>query len=421
MNRLKGIVTVLVLSFSSLYAQGKIKKVLFIGNSYTSTNDLPLIIAKMAAAGGDSLVYKKSIDGGRWFRQHATDPATLNLIAEGNWDYVVLQEQSQAPAFQEYQVIRDVYPYAKKLDSLVHKYNKCTKTVFYMTWGRQIGDTQNCANHPEVCTYAGMDDLLQLRYSKMAEDNAAQLCPVGRVWRNIRTNHPGITLYIPDGSHPSPAGSFIAASGFYTMFFGKDPSLNAFTGGLPVADANIIKQAAKAIVYDSLAYWKRHSPEPLSAFSYTKHNNDVAFHAPTVAGVTYEWDFGDAGAKGTTADVNHTYAQQGTYTVCLKVYNACDTSVTCQTVNLGTTGINGNSQTVARYYPNPTTGMLTLELPAAGYRYAVYNTVGALLMEGRLAQANAGLDLRALATGMYFVQLTDVDHNAEVIRVVKSL
>lgn len=421
MNRLRCIMTWLVLGLSTVYAQAKTKKVLFIGNSYTSTNDLPGMIAKMAAAGSDTLLHAENVPGGLWFRQHLTHPTTLNLLARGDWDYVVLQEQSQAPSFPEWQFYRDVYPYARQLDSLVHKYNKCAKTVFYMTWGRQIGDTGNCANNPLVCTYEGMDSLLQLRYSKMAQDFAAQLCPVGKVWRAIRTQHPAIALYNPlDGSHPLPEGTFIAASAFYSMFFEKDPGLNTFTNGLPGPVAQTIKQTAKAIVFDSLGYWKRHAPEPPSTFFYAVNNNTVSFHSEAIAGVTYEWDFGDASPKDNTANPNHTYAQQRTYTVCLKACNACDTVLSCKTVMLGTTGIPDQGKPGARLYPSPTTGLLIVELPATGYRYGIYNAVGVRVREGRLLQARSSLDLSPLATGMYFMKITGADNRTEIVRFVKS-
>lgn len=72
-----------------------------------------------------------------------------------------------------------------------------------------------------MCTYAGMDSLLHLRYMMMAEDNHAVVSPVGAVWNYIRANFPLIELYSPDESHPSVAGSYAAACCFYTSIFRK--------------------------------------------------------------------------------------------------------------------------------------------------------------------------------------------------------
>ena len=56
-------------------------------------------------------------------------------IADGGWDYVVLQEQSTAPAMPTGQVAREVYPAARTLDSLVHAASPDARVIFYMTWG----------------------------------------------------------------------------------------------------------------------------------------------------------------------------------------------------------------------------------------------------------------------------------------------
>lgn len=78
------------------------------------------------------------------------------------------------------------------------------KRCFY-DLGKKEGDAGNCPFWPPVCTYSGMDSLLNLRYRMMAEDNDALLSPVGQVWHYIRDNHPEIELYNADMSHPSSA------------------------------------------------------------------------------------------------------------------------------------------------------------------------------------------------------------------------
>lgn len=84
------------------------------------------------------------------------------------------------------QVETDVFPYAHYLDSVINFYNPCVETAFYMTWGRKNGDASNCSFWPPVCTYDGMDSLLNLRYRMMADSNASILSPVGAVWNYIR-------------------------------------------------------------------------------------------------------------------------------------------------------------------------------------------------------------------------------------------
>jgi hypothetical protein len=242
-------------SLSASYA-GDTARVLFIGNSYTNVNNLPQLIKDVAASAGDVVIKDENTPGSTTFETHSADPVTLGKIAQGGWDYVVLQEQSQRPAFSDAQVEADVYPYAKLLDSLIIAGSPCAETIFYMTWGRKNGDAGNCAAFPPICTYSGMDSLLRIRYQKMANDNHAVVSPVGAVWRRLRGTNPGIELFNADESHPSVAGSYAAACAFYSVMFAKNPMNITSNAGVSPADAATIRAAAKAVVFDSLLYWK---------------------------------------------------------------------------------------------------------------------------------------------------------------------
>ena len=248
-------ILILIFIFLSFLAQSQTKNVLFIGNSYTFTFDIPQITANMASSVGDHLNYQTSAISGYSLLQHSTYTNTLNLIRQGGWDYVVLQEFSQNPSQPLEWVEQNVYPYAQFLDGEINNYNSRAETIFYMTWGRRDGDTERCSYMPEVCTYIGMDDLTRERYMYMAEANHGIVSPVGAVWRYIRQNYPSIELYNADGSHPSEAGSYAAACSFYTTIFRKDPTNITYNFTLSSSDAEIIRNAAKQIVYNDLLTW----------------------------------------------------------------------------------------------------------------------------------------------------------------------
>src|SRR5262245_28224986 len=72
-------------------------KVLFIGNSFTARNDLPGLIAQLAAVRGKGLRHRLISAGGASLRQHWNAGGALKAIMDGQYDYVVLQEQSTLP------------------------------------------------------------------------------------------------------------------------------------------------------------------------------------------------------------------------------------------------------------------------------------------------------------------------------------
>ena len=193
--------------------------------------------------------------GGYSLKVHSQNATVYSKMRSNNWDFVTIQAQSQEPSFSPNQVANDVFPYAQIIIDSIESNSTCTEPIFFMTWGRENGDNQNCASWPPVCTYEGMDDSLASRYTYMANVNEGMISPVGRVWRYIRTNNPAIELYDTDGSHPSAAGSYIAMCAFYTTIFHKDPTAITFDYTVKAADAQIIRAAAKLIVFDSLSNW----------------------------------------------------------------------------------------------------------------------------------------------------------------------
>src|SRR5688572_24080242 len=70
-------------------------RVLFLGNSYTSVNNLPKLIHDVALSAGDTLVFDSHSPGGYQLESHSLDVISQNKIMTGGWDYVVIQGQSQ--------------------------------------------------------------------------------------------------------------------------------------------------------------------------------------------------------------------------------------------------------------------------------------------------------------------------------------
>lgn len=254
-HRIKKLLTVIVFSFLLFTVQGQTKKVLFLGNSYTSVNNLPKMVSDIASSVGDSLIFDSNAPGGYYLGDHFISTVSVNKIKSGNWDNVVLQDQSLSHASQP-----GFYPFSKasyKLDSIIKKFNLCAQTLFYVTWGRKNGAPywDGNTNTPGTWSYYQMDSAIQLNYMLEADSLRAMASPAGAVWRYIRRNYPAIELFDADGSHPSQAGTYAAACCFYTALFRKDPSLISFDAGLTAIDAANIRNAAKVMVYDNFLIW----------------------------------------------------------------------------------------------------------------------------------------------------------------------
>lgn len=386
-------------------AQAKTVRVLFIGNSYTAVNDLPLQVSQMADGSHDTLVYDVSAPGGYTFAQHTTYSPTLSKIQVGGWDYVVLQEQSQLPSFPDAQVATDVYPYAHQLDSIIHEYNPCAKTMFYVTWGRKNGDASNCGFFPPVCTYEGMDSLLQLRYTKMAENNGGVLSPVAMVWHQIRNMAPTIELYNADESHPSLSGTFAAACTFYSVLFEKSPLQSNYTAGLNAGEVNLMKTLAESTVYDSLDHWNRFLPVVSADFSPSVTGSVVSFTNNSLNANEYTWDFGD-GQNATIANPSHTYAAAGTYTVTLIAKHCAESDTTTQSVTIAQTAVKDLSEQIGlQVYPVPAQDQLSLQYDPGVQLSAISlcDITGKIVYKRWKAQSK--LNLEGIPAGTYILIL----------------
>lgn len=398
-------------------AQAQTYRALFLGNSYTAVNNLPEITASIASSMGDSLIWDQRTPGGFTLEAHSSSSPSLNMIAEGNWDFVVLQEQSQRPAFPIQQVMIEVFPYAHFLDSVINVHNPCAETMFYMTWGRKNGDAANCPTWPPVCTYLGMDSLLHLRYMMMADSNDAVVSAVGAVWRYIRYYYPGIELYASDESHPSQAGSYAAACCFYTAMFRKDPGMISFDYTLSPMDAENIKTAVYHVMYDTLMHWHIGEYDLSSDFSFELiYGQSYQFTNLSQNSTGQLWDF----APGTSQATNpiHTFAAPGTYEVKLYSFNHCDTIVSSKNIVILPTELDEiEANRKLKLYPNPAYDKIYLEaLPNTNYSFHIYNSTGNIVLEGRNSMSHE-IDISTLTTSLYYLKL----HMGEEIIVRKFL
>ena len=162
---------------------GTHKKVLFLGNSYTGGNNLKNIVADIARGAGFYAEVSASSPGGKTLTWHAAN--SLDLIRDRDWDAVVLQDQSQRPSFGSSYVFNNILPDTVTLVQAMRAANPCTVPIFYQTWGKRDGDTNNCQNGAtSLCTFEGIQDQLTESYNTFAYVNQpAKVAPAGEAWR----------------------------------------------------------------------------------------------------------------------------------------------------------------------------------------------------------------------------------------------
>jgi hypothetical protein len=144
-------------------------KILFIGNSYTYTNNLPQILVDLSESGGKKIIVDRNTIPGYTLEQHCTNSTSISKISEKKWDFIVLQEQSQIPVI-EFHRYNSMYPAARSLDLLITEQH--SNTVFFMTWGRKYKSQhfRNGYSSPEFRDFYHMQDSLHSAYTEIADE-----------------------------------------------------------------------------------------------------------------------------------------------------------------------------------------------------------------------------------------------------------
>ena len=394
---------ILALCGMPLFAQVH-PRVLFVGNSYTQVNNLPQLVSNIALSMGDTMTYASNTPGGCTFEMHCHNQS-MAMICDGGWDFVVLQEQSQLPAFPIDSVELYVFPFAQQLVDSVYAHNPCAEPMFYMTWGRKNGDTE--FGYPPMDTYQGMDSLLYARYMQMGADNDASVCPVGRVWHYLRDHHAEIELYMSDESHPSLAGSYAAACAFYTMIFGRNPDSISYSTGLDEHDVQAIHSAVHEVVYDSLWKWRRPLPQAGFVVDSVDFLN-VRFMNKAQLFEEQEWLFGDGESLQTDDSIVwHTFPESGIYFVRQAVSRHCmaDTAWQLVRVEAPPVGMDEGKGLSISISPNPADDEVVLHLPEGIKAQAVlYSINGQEIWKKNIDNPCNTITLQGFPSGLYVLK-----------------
>jgi hypothetical protein len=180
-------------------------RILFIGNSFTNRNDLPGMLARLAATARPPhrVETERVIANGQALKSHWTRGAAPEAIRSSKWQYIVLQEQSTLPLKNPARM----HEYVTLFDEAIR--HSGAKTVLYMTWARRH-------------EWERQADLAEA-YASIGRKLGAIVVPVGLAWERVLTQRPHLVLHDRDNSHPNFAGSYLAARVFFATLFGRSP------------------------------------------------------------------------------------------------------------------------------------------------------------------------------------------------------
>ena len=196
---------------------------LFVGNSYLYYGDsVHNHVRRMVEAAnihdGSDLKYKSATVGGAAIFDHNIDHLLEpeNLRVDRPFEVVILQGGSAAP-LSDKRRRRFAQTIAKFSEKIEYSGGE---TVLYMTHAYV---KPHARFRPDM-----LEDIASL-YISAANDNDALVIPVGLAFEEAYRRRPDMELHKSfDGSHPSLAGTYLAAATVYASLYGNSPVGNSY-------------------------------------------------------------------------------------------------------------------------------------------------------------------------------------------------
>lgn len=208
-------------------------RILFIGNSLTYSNDMPLMVEAFAKARGTKkFEIKMAALPNFGLEDHGKREETRKILAGKKWDYVVMQQGPSASKEGRAMLLE----YGGLFAAEIRKGGGVP--AMYMVW-------------PSVNRAADFEGVRE-SYRIAADELKGLLLPVGEAWLIALTVDRNIQLFSEDGFHPTEAGSYLAALVIFEQLFGESaiglPAKVRLNSGrtvdIPAKQAKILQQAA---------------------------------------------------------------------------------------------------------------------------------------------------------------------------------
>lgn len=415
---MKKIFTLLcLLCTAQVYAQQV--KVLFLGNSFVASNGLAHIFKDMATAAGYNVDVMDYSPGGIFvgdLRQgqmaHANNPAVYDMISQGKFDYIVVQDNQGFYSWNYGQIpsTADAVNSHKKLRDSAVANNPCAKMILFSGWCFKNG-WQGAP--PIFNTGSEMNQRVYENYCFLNKSLDEIVTPISISWNRIIKDYPAMDLWSPDEAHPSYEGSYLAAATIFASIFKTSPENAMFNGSIPPREAQHMRKTAYDVVVDSLA-----------SSNLKKHTLSITFNnknLQTDKGYSqYTWYRNGNLIKITTSDTLHVDTAANCYSVVASNNQGCTLTsvVTCVKYTTNPppppppppSDVNGiTAGQGVEVYPNPSNGIFMVAAnTTANVRIQVYSVAGALVYDKEFTPAADGMysnELSGVVNGIYIVKV----------------
>lgn len=383
-------------------------KVLFLGNSFTFTFDIPELFKQLSISAGMPVFVDKYSQAGMAVANeqiigHINDPISQAKIASQQWDYVVVQD-NMGDYVNSIGVIPSAVGNANvTLYNQIKANNPCTRIVYFAGWCPEGGvfsgdNTQNCIN--------------RIYGNTLFLNNAIGqeiVTPIGKAWNTSLIQMPSVDLYHTDNVHPSLVGSYLAAATIFTSILKRDPTGLTYSAGINTTTAQNLRQIAYNTVINPVIF----SETKLNTYTPTiSANGNILTSSGSSSLFSFQWFLNNTTPVGSNSNT-YTATTQGYYSVTL-TNNSSGCPFTSFPVNVTTVGVNFIENDIENngFLITPISyGNRNYELKSKQLgQITIYNLQGKLIKTYQKLTNNIVVDFSNLTTGMYVVSLVNEYH-----------
>ena len=190
-------------------------KVGYLGNSFTFVNSADFILKELAWNEGHFLDMRVNTYPGAYFRSHLGLEGSLDVISEGGYDWVILQDQSAQAARYGRDADKSTMDFTKTIAKVIRYFAPDTRLLYEQTWA------YSQSNYGGFGSFESFDENSTKGAAALADAINAEVSPIAQAFAIVRAERPDIEIYSTDDHHPAAYGAYLKACCNYLMMFGS--------------------------------------------------------------------------------------------------------------------------------------------------------------------------------------------------------
>lgn len=206
-------------------------EILFIGNSHSSSNNLPGIVSQLIEAGmAEKKANANRAPGWGFLSDRIDDGVTQKTIDGRAWTHIILQAQKYSTSGRYH------YPTSAAEEFIRRSKNKNATPILFPEWPRRGNFEEGMRIH--------------LLHLSIAATEPACVAPIGLTWDLAIERYPNINLHAPDGNHSNLKGALLAAYVFYETITTQKASGLSYVESIDVSreEQKILREIASETI-----------------------------------------------------------------------------------------------------------------------------------------------------------------------------